>query len=166
MSAIASFYLVRDEDMACLKDLATQPVGPIAGGQWHDPYWEFLFANARELEQYEWSGYVIGSEVYFYLQSRSVTLDDYCDKELSDFFCEARGSTVLIFRAAAGKELARLIECNWPDEGSLVAFLNSADMASPIRDVVPVGAVFDGLRVLKSWLSQVDERNLGLLSIG
>ena len=56
MSAVASFRLVRNEDIDRLKDLATKPVGPIGGRKWHDPYWEFLSANARELEQYDWSG--------------------------------------------------------------------------------------------------------------
>jgi len=166
MSAIASFYLVRTEDVAHLKDLATQPVGPGSGGQWQDPYWAFLLANAREMEQYEWSGSVIGSEVYFYLQSRSATWDDYCDQELSEFLCQARESSIWAFRAEAARKLAQLIERNWPDEASLVAFLNSPDMASPIGEVVPTEGVFAGLRVLKSWLSQVDDSTVGILTIG
>jgi len=166
MSAIASFYLIRNEDVAQLKDLARQPVGPGPGGQWQDPYWDFVFANARELEQYEWSGYVIGTEVYFYLESRSATLDNYCDKELSELLCAARGSSIFVFRVEAARNLAQFIERNWPDEASLVAFLNSPDMTSPIGEVVPVEAVFDGLRVLRSWLSQVDESNVGLLTVG
>src|SRR5262249_34093937 len=157
---------VRTEDVAHLKDLAAQPVGPGSGGQWQDPYWEFLFANAREMEQYEWSGYVIGSEVYFYLQSRSATWDDYCDQALSEFLCQARESSISAFRAEAARKLAQLIERNWPDEASLVAFLNSPDMTSPIGEVVPIEAVFAGLRVLKSWLLQVDESTVGILTIG
>ncbi len=166
MSAIASFYLVRNEDVTRLKDLATQPVGPSASGAWHDPYWEFLSANARELERYDWSGYVIGSEVYFYLQSRSADWVEYCDEPLSEWFCKARQSSIFIFRAGGAKLLTQLIESHWPDETALGAFLNSPDMTSAAYEVAPIEAVFDGLRILKTWLSQVDERHVGLLSIG
>jgi hypothetical protein len=166
MSAIASFYLVRNEDINRLKELAIQPVGRGAGGSWQDPYWEFLFGNARELEHYRWSGYIIGTEVYFYLQSRAATLDDFCDKELSDYLCQARGSSVLTFRAEAGNKVAQLIEDSWPDVAALRGFLNSPTMTSPMGDVAPIEAVFDGLRILKDWLSQIDASNVGLLTIG
>jgi hypothetical protein len=165
MSAIASFYLVRNQDIDRLKELATQPVGRSAKGKWSDPYWEFLVANARELEQYGWSGHVMG-DVSLYLDSRSAKLDEFCDKALSDFFCKARRSSIFAFRAAAGEKLAQLIEANWPDETSLRAFLDSPDMTSPVGEAVPIEAVLDGLRILKNWLSQVDAGNLGLLSIG
>jgi hypothetical protein len=166
MSAIASFYLVRKEEVARLKDLAARPVGPVTGKKWRDPYFEFVSTNARELETYEWSGYVIGSEVFFFLQSRSVTWEEYCEKELSDYLSQARDSSIMVFRADAGQQLARLIERNWPDETSLVAFLNSQDMASAAGESIPIEAVFDGLRILKSWLSQIDESHIGLLTIG
>jgi hypothetical protein len=166
MSAIATFFLVRNEDIARLKDLATHPVGPSGRKRWHDPYWEFLRANARELEAYEWSGHVIASEVYFYLRSRSVPLGDYCDRELSDFLCAARGSSILAFHAEGGGQLARLIERPWPDEAAIEAFLHSPEMTSPTGEVVPIEAVFDGLRVLKNWLAHVDGDHVGLLTIG
>jgi hypothetical protein len=166
MSAIASFYLVRNEDVARLKELATQPVGPASGRRWQDSFWDFLCSTARELEQYQWSGHVIGSEVYFYLRSRSARLDDYCDGELSAYLSQARRSYILAFRAEPASQFAQLIESNWPDETSLVAFLNSPDMTSPMGEVVPAEAVVDGLRMLKSWLSQVEEGHVGLLTIG
>jgi len=108
MSAIASFYLVRNQDIDRLKELATQPVGRSAKGKWSDPYWEFLVANARELEQYGWSGHVMG-DVSLYLDSRSAKLDEFCDKALSDFFFKARRSSIFAFRAASGEKLAQLI---------------------------------------------------------
>ena len=166
MSAIASFYLVRNEDINRLKTLAAQPVGRIARGKWHDPYHEFLVANARELEDYGWSGYVIGSEVYFYLCSRSVRLEDYCDKALTDDFSRERESVIWVFQAEAARVFAQRIETNWPDESALLAFLHSPDMTSPNGEVCPTEAVFDGLRILMSWLSKVDENHVGLLSIG
>jgi hypothetical protein len=162
MSAIASFYLVSNDNLARLKELATQPAARVSA----DPYWEFLFENARELEQYKWSGYVIGSEVYFYLKSRVGELDEFCDTELTDYFCQARGSSIFVFRPEAATRLAQLIASNWPDESSLAVFLNSPEMTSPNQEVVPLEAVFDGLEILKSWLAQVDATHVGLLTIG
>lgn len=166
MSTIASFYLVRNGDIDRLKELALQPVGPIARGKWYDPVSEFLAANARALATYEWSGSVIGSEVYLYLQSRAAVLDDYCDRELSAYLSQARNSDLFAFQARAGEKLARLIEYNWPDEAVLHTFLKSPDMTSSLEEEIPVEAVFAGLRILKDWLSQVDDSTIGLLIIG
>jgi len=165
MSAIASFYLVRNKDIDRLKDLATEPVGPVAGGKWHDPYWEFLFAEARELERFNWSGNLMMDAITFLL-SRDAKIDDYSDKPLSDSFCETRESSMLVFRATPGKAFAQLIAANLPDGKELEAFLTSQEMTSPSGDNPPKEAVLDALRVLKNWLSQVDENHLGLLSIG
>jgi hypothetical protein len=165
MSAIASFYLVRHADVDRLKELATRPVGPGAGGKWHDPYWEFLRANARPLEQFDWSGDVM-LEVFRFLDSRAATVDAYCDRPLSDFFCEARGGSILVFRAGPGDVLGQLIAAKLPDEASLAAFLSSPDAGSPDEENCPVEAVLDGLRILRSWLSQLDDAHVGLLSIG
>jgi hypothetical protein len=165
MSAIASFYLVKNADVDRLKHLAIQPVGPVAGGKWHDPYWEFLFANARELEKYGWSGYVI-LDVSLFLDARSTKLSEHCDKPLSDFFCNARGSTIFVFRSGPAKALARMISANVPDDKTLHAFLASPDMISPVGDTSPPEAVLDGIRILNTWLLQIDEVHVGLLSIG
>jgi hypothetical protein len=165
MSAIASFYLVRQADVGRLKGLAAAPVGPASGGKWHDPHWEFLFAQARELEPYDWSGYAM-LEVSHFLDARSVRLDAHCDKPLSDFLSKARGSSILVFRAGPGKALAQLIAANLPDEKALEAFLASPDMVSPAGDDLPAEAVLDGLCILERWLSQLDDDHVGLLSIG
>jgi hypothetical protein len=165
MSAIASFYLLQHQDVDRLKDLATQPVGPAAGGKWHDPYWEFLFANARELQQFEWSGYVM-LDVWHLLDSRSTKLEEYCDKPLSDCLRKARRGTILVFRAEPGKTLAQRITADMPDEKTLEAFLTSAETVAPDGDHSPAEAVLDGLHILKSWLSDLDEHHVGLLTIG
>ncbi|HEX5442318.1 MAG TPA: hypothetical protein VFW87_00755 [Pirellulales bacterium] len=165
MSAIASFYLVRKPDVEQLKHLAAQPVGADTGGKWHDSYWEFLLAHGRELEQFESSGYVM-LDVFLFLDSRSIKVEEYCDEPLSDFLHEARGSTILAFQAGPGKVLAELIASNMPDENALGAFLSSPDMVSPVGDNSSAASALDGVQVLTSWLSQIDEEVVGLLSIG
>lgn len=165
MSAIASFYLVRKADVEQLKRLAPEPVGRGAGGKWHDPYWEFLFAHGRELEQFESSGYVM-LDVILFLDSRSAKLEEYYDKPLSDLFCKARGSSTLVFEAGSANKLAQLIGSNMPDEKALEAFLSSPDMVSPVEGDSSAASALDGLQILKRWLSQIDEEHIGLLSIG
>jgi len=162
MSAIATFYLVRNEDVEQLKESAAQPVGPGPKGKWRDPYHELLVANARALKAFDWSGDVV-SEVIFYLESRSIAVDDYSDRPLSENLSRVRGAIVHAFRAEPGRRLAELIEV--PDEATLRAYLDSPQRASPEDDLAPE-AVLDGLHTLKSWLSQIDERNMGLLTVG
>ena len=160
MSAIASFYLAQNSDVDRLKDLATQPVGLVERGRWRDPYSEFLRANARTQEQFDWSGDVMLT-VSAFLESRNVKLAEYCDKALSDFLVNARKSSISVFRAAPGKALAQLIGANQPDEETLEAFLASSD-----GEDMPVEAVLDGLRILKTWLTQIDNDHIGLLTLG
>jgi hypothetical protein len=40
------------------------------------------------------------------------------------------------------------------------------DVTSTNGEAVPIEAVLDGLRILKTWLAQVDENQVGLLTIG
>ena len=106
MSAIASFYLLPKGDLPRLVELAKQPPGPARGGKWHDPFWEFLSGSGRQLEAYPWSGYVMGSEVYFFLESRAAAWEDYSDGTLSDSLSEARGGTFFVFRAEGAEAVS------------------------------------------------------------
>jgi hypothetical protein len=165
MSAIATFHLLRNEDIDSVKQLATQPVGPGPKGKWRDPYHEFLVANARALEAFEWSGDVIG-EILFYLESRSVAVGEYCNRPLTEHLARARGTSIYAFQAESARRLAQLIGTHWPDEAAVRTFLNSPDRASPLDEDLPVEAILAGLRILKAWLLQVEGPAIGLLTIG
>ena len=166
MSAIAMFHLVRNGDVDQLQQRAAQPVGPVRGGPWSDPYWDFLKEQTRELEPYDWSGYVLGSEVYYFLESKAAAWDAYCDDRLTDALSQARGSTVLAFRSAPAHALAEQIDRHRPDGAELQAFLASPEISNSPEEAVPVEAVADGLQILRTWLRQVDENHVGLLTIG
>ncbi len=72
----------------------------------------------------------------------------------------------MAFQTGPGKVLAELIASNMPDENALGAFLSSPDMISPDEDNPSAASALDGIQVLTSWLSQIDEEVVGLLSIG
>jgi hypothetical protein len=99
VSSIASFFIIAPEQIPALKQLAQQPVGPspqrswaigYRRGAWRDPFWQFLYEKARELERYNWSGEVM-IVIEKYLQSVNVDLHKYGDRELSDYLSAARG---------------------------------------------------------------------------
>jgi hypothetical protein len=175
MSAIASFYLVSRHDVPTLKKLAVEPAGLIWQTRWfwifpyfalgsHDPYWEFLFSKARELEQYSWSGYVIGLTLFHFFEDRSISPEHFVDEELSAFFSKTREGSVFIFQKEGALRFREAIERNNPDEQSITAFLEK--MKSPILEGYPIQSVLDGAEILKRWLSQVDGQSVGLLKIG
>src|SRR5687768_16047751 len=117
MSQIASFYLVKTEHIPTLKDLAKQPVGPVKRrflglsfktGQWHDPFWDFMSEEARELEHFNWSGSVMLS-VEEFLRSAHIDLSAYADQALTDYLSKARDSFLLAFNPSGAKQLVDAI---------------------------------------------------------
>src|SRR5678809_634249 len=81
MSSIASFYVLSNVDLPTLTALAAQPPRRLKRrvlwftfnrARWHDPFWNYIHTNARELEEYAWSGHVLAGEVWFLLQMHSL----------------------------------------------------------------------------------------------
>lgn len=178
MSAIASFYLIHNEQIPVIRELAKLPCGPVKRkflwftfntGKWYDPFWEFLSTNARELEQFEWSGYVIVGEVYLFLNSHAISMETFADEELSDCLSNARESFVLAFRRECAQRLVKTIDRLQPNEAMIRAFLDSDEMKLPDDDneaQTPIEAVLDGFEILRRWLLQVDDEHIGLLRVG
>jgi len=171
MSIIASFYLVRIEDVAKLKYLAKQPVGftsrkflwiKFKTHQWHDPFWNHLHEKTQELGKFNWSGSAMLAVDYF-LESSLIELSGFTDQELTDYFSKTRGSGNLVFNREGAVRLRETIARLNPTPESIEEFLDST---KEIPEDMPLQAFVDGVTILTDWLSQVDDSCVGLLHIG
>lgn len=180
MSSIASFYLVKIEQIAVLKDLAGQPVGPIKNkflgitfdtGKWRDPFYDFLQTEAQELGEFHESGSIIFTEVFEFLESRSLKIVDFADEELSNYLATTRNGSCWVFKFENAHSLAKSIETIENSSQMVCEFLEHSDTETltfdgslSINEAAEL--VSKGITVVKNWLLQVNQETIGLLSIG
>lgn len=169
MSIIASFYLVKLEDIETLKDLALKPAEPITRkflwhtvttNRWRSPFWEFLHSQYHELEQLGWSGSVMLA-VESFLLADSIDILNFADKELSEFFQKARESYFAIFRKQGAQQLAEILA-----KYDRTKLEDPLQTNTDIPEEIPSGVIYEGRIKLRNWLLQVDEAHLGLYYIG
>jgi hypothetical protein len=160
MSAVASFYVIPSEKVGRLKEAAV--AGGRPGGV-DDRFWDFLFAEASELQAFPWSGYVL-SDLLGLLQEEGLRYEEFHAPELTSFLCGARGSTKIVFEHERALAFARRLRSFDLAPGRLSEYareeVGEADAEAYAH------ALRDARRILLEWLESVPPGAVALLSIG
>ena len=163
MSAIGSFYVVKDERLTEIFAAAT----PASRGWFRparDTFWNVLRGAARELETFAGSGWVFNT-LDLYLESRhGFMYGKFGDADASRRLSKARSSDWLVLPAASAAELLAAldgVECEASEVTAFVASEHGPDGAA--EEAVAVQAA---LTTLKAWLAEVSPGSVGLLSVG
>jgi len=172
MSAHASFYLAKQDYIPLLSGLAKCT---LTLGQWmsledslnlhadtvKDFETNFPFEYAYELEAYNWSGYIM-ADLHAFLASHSLHLDDYIDKEISDYLAEAQEGLVLVFRHEGARQLTDAIKAVRLDTTTSLDFVRNR-FQTEHREVLH--AFQDAVSIMQVWLAQVDREHMGILVV-
>lgn len=180
MSTIASFYLLDIENIPSLKERALTPVGMlqrkmlginIGVGKWQDSFHEFLVANSQELNHFHGSGSVIFTEVFDFLESQSIDIETFIDKDLSSLLSTARNGGYWAFQNESARSLGKAIESVQVSTEMIKTFLEQSETETLTTDEnttidVATKIVTEGVDAFKNWILQVREGMIGLLHIG
>lgn len=168
MSAIGSFYLIADENREDLVRAAEAqstalkkkrfgflpprfPLNP-------DPFWEFVWGNTEELDQYPYSGFLL-LDVEL-LAPGTLGSKDAVGTKLS----QITQSTFVSFRPVdAAAVIATLDSADFSD-GAIKKFLTEEGRDGDYPElVIPIQA---SVRHLRSWLASITQGKTGILNIG
>lgn len=162
MSAIASFELLPKTLIDQLRAAAV----PSKGGWFKKPtdnFHDFLKANAREVVQYNWSGWTFSALLSFLDEKRGIELTKSSYDKLSKFLTDTRGSAYFILTPEHRRDyLARL------DVGSYSVeelWEYSQDFNGD-EDENAGETMLDGIKALHDALSQIDGDSIIVFSIG
>lgn len=168
MSAIGSFYVISDDKRAGVVDAAEAqskalrkkrfgflppklPLNP-------DPFWEFIRSNARELDDYPFSGYLL-LDVEL-LAPNTLASKDQVGTDLSRIV----QSTFVSYRPQDAAQAAAILESADFSEGSIKAFLVEEGREHEFPDIV--SPIQQSVGHLKNWLGEVSDGHTGILTIG
>jgi hypothetical protein len=163
MSAIASFYVVRDEGLTDILAAAT----PASRGWFRfsrDTFPNVLRAAGRKLEAFACSGWVFNT-LDLYLESRyGFMYSNFGDAAGSRQLSKARGSDWLVLPAASAADLLTALANVVCETKDVAAFVESEHGAGDTAQEAL--AVQSALTTLKAWIAEVSPGSVGLLSIG
>jgi hypothetical protein len=168
MSAIGSFFLLPNEKRDDLVRAAETQSNALKKKRWGflppklpldpDPFWDFISANAEELEQYPYSGYLLLD-----LELMAPDLlgsNDALGTKLSQV---TQSSFVSFQPQDAAKVMGILEAADFSDE-AIRTFLAGEGRTGDYPEIVaPIQA---SVKQLKSWLGSVSQGKTGLLNIG
>lgn len=168
MSAIGSFYVISDDKRTgVLKAAEAQsralrrkrfgflppklPLNP-------DPFWEFIQSNARELDDYPFSGYLL-LDVEL-IAPNILNSNDQVGAELSRII----QSTFLSYRAKDAAQVSANLDSADFSKTAIKAFLAQEGRGHEFSEIV--APIQQSVLHLKKWLGEVTEGNTGILTIG
>lgn len=161
MSAIASFNLLPVTALDGLRKSAV-PKKRIFGGS-KDTYWDYLRRNGREVVNYQWSGYVLGTLLCCLKDDYQVDLMRSSYDDLATFLTKARRATHFILSPEhKASYLERLNSSVFTTESlrdSYNAFnaTNGPDAGNPM---------LDGVHAIRESLAGLNEKSVVVLVIG
>lgn len=152
MSQVASFYVLPAHEVEDLVSAATA-----------NSLWDFLSARARESKEFFGPGSLF-LDLDLFLMDANTMLFNLSAKELSDRLSKMHGTYKALFdHRAARKAISVLNETNW-DEAAIRRFYEGEGRAEVDEDLI--GAFETARDHALQWMHDVDERSVGLLSIG
>jgi len=166
MSAVASFYTIRD---AALPDLQRAAATPgyfkvkrfllfKIRGEYHDPFWAFLTEHGDEQERFSRSGWCL-TELLAVISERAVDISDYSDERTTNALSGAHGRPHWAFTSEQASRFLRAMAPLALDESHLGSlYPENADGFSP-ADIAAAAAV------LRRWLQTVHDGRIGILSV-
>jgi hypothetical protein len=168
MSAIGSFYLIADEKRNDIVRAAEAQSSALKTKRFGflppklplnpDPFWEFVWANTKELEKYPYSGYLL-LDVELLAPDTMGSKDDVGTK-----LSKITPSTFISFRPESAAAVIAILEgADFSDE-AIKSFLTEEGRDGDYPDIVaPIQA---SVKHLKSWLGSVSQGKTGILNIG
>jgi len=152
MSQIASFFVLPAHEVEDLISAAAA-----------DSLWDFLSARAQESEEFFGSGSLL-LDLDLFLMDAHTMLFNLSAKELSDRLSKMHGSYKALFdHRAARRAITVLTETDW-DEVAIRRFYEGEGRMEVDEELI--GAFKLARDHALRWMHEVDERGVGLLSIG
>ena len=160
MSAIASFRLLPKSSLSGLRKAA---VPTWFGGKAQDNFWPYLSAHGRELMQYKWSGYILGTLLPYLEQTWAINFGNPDFEGLGTFLSNVRESPAYILTDAHRRAYAEDLDPSSYSEDELRAYFEAFNETTNAESG---RAMLDGIVVLQANLSQVNQDSVILLTIG
>ncbi len=123
-----------------------------------DPFWEFVRSNARELDDYPFSGYLqLDVEL---LAPNTLGSKDQVGNDLSRIV----QSTFISYRPQDAAKAAAILDSADFSEDAIKAFLAEEGREHEFPDIV--APIQQSVEHLKNWLKEVSAGQTGILAIG
>jgi hypothetical protein len=175
MSLLASFYLVPSalsEDLIAAAEAQTTALTKKRWGIFKpklpldpDPFWEFVGAHTRELDEFPWRGSVL---LDVELISPGVLSSDH---PLGTRISEITGSTFISYSPPRASEVIQMLAQTDFSDSAVEAFLRGEGRAAEVPEFV--APINDASQRLSNWLTVIavaaapdDERRCGLGGAG
>lgn len=163
MSAIAEFWLLDETKLEALKKAAA-PKRTLLGKP-KDRFWEFLAKEAKTLEEYQWSGYVM-SPLLVYLQEQGVDLLKSENDDISNFLCHARGASFFFLtRDHRERLLAKLNPDNYALDDLARYYIEFTEADDEHERASCGRSMLDGIKVIHNNLQRIGDGKVILLGI-
>ena len=151
MSAIATFHLMAKASVDGLKTVA---VGQLAA---------FLDSNAREVVQYDWSGWVFGTLLTYLDEERNIDLTKSSFDDLCALLTSNLGATCFVLTHEHLLSFESKLDPHDYREAELRDYYNDFNETDEPDAGRPM---LDGIRSLRDALRQIDDKSIVLLRIG
>lgn len=168
MSAVASFYLIPDDKRSDLvraaeaqsKALTTKRFGflPPKLPLNPDPFWEYIRAYARELDDYPFSGYLL-LDIELLAPNTLGTNDD-----VGTDLVRIVKSSFVSYRAKDATDALGILDSTDFSGEAIKAFLTEEGREGEYPEIVT--PIQQSVEHLKKWFGQVTNGNTGILTIG
>ncbi|MEM9080498.1 MAG: hypothetical protein AAGC74_07405 [Verrucomicrobiota bacterium] len=168
MSAIGSFYVISDNKRAGMVEAAEAqfkalrkkrlgflppklPLNP-------DPFWQFVRSNAKELDDYPFSGYLLMDVEQ--LAPNALSSKDQVGIDLS----RVLQSSFVSYLPRDAEEAVAILDSADFSEDAIKAFFVEEGREHEVPDIV--APIQQSAEHLKKWLGEVCEGQTGILAIG
>jgi hypothetical protein len=151
MSAVASFILLPRAALSGLREAAMT-----------DAYWDFLARAGKQVADYRWSGYVLGTLLCCLKEDYQVDLLTSPDAELSEFLSKARGSTHVVL---SPEQRDAYLEKLDPSSLSVDKLRDYYNMFNEVNEPDAGAPMIDGVRAIRQSLTRLDNASVVILVI-
>jgi hypothetical protein len=151
MSAIASFVQLPKSGLHGLRLAATQPT-----------YHEFLKQHGKEVADYRWSGYVLGTLLVCLKNQHQIDLMKSEFDELSAFLTKSRGATHFVFSYAHKLDYKAKLDGDFSEQ-SLCDYYNEFNGSAEKEAGKPM---LDGVQAFRKSVSALDADSVVVFSSG
>jgi hypothetical protein len=162
MSAIASLIVIPKAAVGGLREAAVPPKKGWLGSA-KDTYWDYLKQNGREVADYPWSGYVLGSVMDWLQEKHQIDLMTSSEDELANFLSEARETTHFVLPVEHRHAYLERLD---PSAFSAEDFRRYYNEFHETDEPDLGTSMEDGIGVLKQALLSVDQNSLVVVIIG
>jgi len=163
MSAIALFFQLPKSAFQTLREAAAPKKQRFGSAKDNDNYWAYLQQNGREVADYRWSGYVMGSVLDWLQEEHQIDLKKSPHDELSSFLSKARGSTHCVLSVEHRRAYLERLEPSAFSSEHFRRYYNEFH-GTDERDIGD--SMTDGIGALRQALMSLDDNSIVLLIIG